>query len=268
MTVQIQLRRDMAANWTSANPILAQGEPGLELDTHQIKYGDGSSHWTALAYAVGSGSGGGGTAGPQGPQGPQGVAGPRGSDGQSFTYRGIWSGSTAYVLDDVVTGSDGSSYIALNNTTGNDPTTDSTHVHWQAIAIHGATGPQGSQGPQGVQGAAGSTGPTGPAAPTTISATQQAGAYTLALTDAAAVVEGTSATAQTFTVPPNSSVAFPVGTVVEVFQYGAGQITIAAGAGVTLRSDGGKAKTAAQYATVGLRQRAANEWVLSGDLST
>jgi hypothetical protein len=94
-----------------------------------------------------------------------------------------------------------------------------------------------------------------------------ASSYTFALNDAATVVEGNSGTAQTFTVPPNSSVAFPVGTVMEVFQYGAGQVTIAAAAGVTLRSDGGKVKTAAQYASIGLRQRATNEWVLTGDLA-
>jgi hypothetical protein len=101
--------------------------------------------------------------------------------------------------------------------------------------------------------------------------TQQSGtgssAYTFALTDAQTVVETTGATAATFTIPTNASVAFPVGTAIEVFQDGAGQVTIAAAGGVTLRSDGSKVHTAAQYATIGLRQRAANEWVLSGDLS-
>jgi hypothetical protein len=45
-------------------------------------------------------------------------------------------------------------------------------------------------------------------------------------------------------------------------------VTIAAGSGVTLRSDGGKTKTAARYATARLRKRATDEWALSGDLST
>lgn len=103
--------------------------------------------------------------------------------------------------------------------------------------------------------------------PTVITATQQAGDYTFALTDAGTVVEGTKATAQAFTIPPHSTVAFPVGTVLEVFQDGAGAITLTAGAGVTLRSDGSKVATAAQYATVGLRQRAQDEWVLTGDLA-
>lgn len=52
MAVQIQIRRDTAANWTSNNPILANGELGLETDTTKIKFGDGSTAWTALDYTV------------------------------------------------------------------------------------------------------------------------------------------------------------------------------------------------------------------------
>jgi hypothetical protein len=46
----IQIRRDIAANWTSANPILAQGEMGFETDTLKLKFGDGSTNWNSLAY--------------------------------------------------------------------------------------------------------------------------------------------------------------------------------------------------------------------------
>lgn len=102
---------------------------------------------------------------------------------------------------------------------------------------------------------------------TTIASTTQSANYTFALTDAGTCIEGTSATAQTFTIPPHTSVAFPVGTIMEVFQFGSGQITIAPGAGVTLLSDGAKVNTAAQYATISLRQRTTNVWVLSGDLA-
>ena len=49
-TTIIKLRRDTAANWTSSNPILAAGEPGLETDTLRVKYGDGSNTWANLAY--------------------------------------------------------------------------------------------------------------------------------------------------------------------------------------------------------------------------
>lgn len=46
----IQLRRDTAANWTSANPTLAQGEIGIETDTLKLKIGDGVTAWSSLAY--------------------------------------------------------------------------------------------------------------------------------------------------------------------------------------------------------------------------
>lgn len=52
--ITIQLRRDTIANWTSVNPILAQGEVGLELDTGKIKIGDGSTAWNSLSYSLGS----------------------------------------------------------------------------------------------------------------------------------------------------------------------------------------------------------------------
>lgn len=50
MSAQIKLRRDTAANWTSVNPILSSGEPGLETDTLKIKYGDGATRWNLLSY--------------------------------------------------------------------------------------------------------------------------------------------------------------------------------------------------------------------------
>jgi hypothetical protein len=50
-TVRLQLRRGTASQWTSANPILAAGELGVESDTNLFKFGNGSTTWTALAYA-------------------------------------------------------------------------------------------------------------------------------------------------------------------------------------------------------------------------
>jgi hypothetical protein len=47
----IKLRRDTAANWTSVNPVLNEGELGLDLTNDKIKIGDGSSTWSALPYA-------------------------------------------------------------------------------------------------------------------------------------------------------------------------------------------------------------------------
>ena len=54
MAVQIQLRRGTASQWTSANPILAEGEMGVELDTGKWKFGNGTSTWSILAYGSGA----------------------------------------------------------------------------------------------------------------------------------------------------------------------------------------------------------------------
>jgi len=48
----IQIRRDTASNWSSANPTLAQGELGIETDTLKVKAGNGSSNWTSLGYLI------------------------------------------------------------------------------------------------------------------------------------------------------------------------------------------------------------------------
>lgn len=54
--VQIQMRRDSAADWAAANPTLASGEWGYETDTNRIKIGDGATAWTSLAYFAEAGA--------------------------------------------------------------------------------------------------------------------------------------------------------------------------------------------------------------------
>lgn len=60
------------------------------------------------------------------------------------------------------------------------------------------------------------------------------GDKTLALTDAGALQRHTGASAHALTIPPNASVAFPIGTVIPLRAYGAGFLTVTRGAGVTL----------------------------------
>jgi hypothetical protein len=57
MADRIQIRRDTAANWASINPILAQGEMGIETDTLQFKVGNGTAAWNSLAYLITATSG-------------------------------------------------------------------------------------------------------------------------------------------------------------------------------------------------------------------
>jgi hypothetical protein len=65
MAVQIQFRRGTASAWTTANPVLADGEMGIESDTAKFKVGNGTTYWNSLAY--------GGITGPTGPTGPNGT---------------------------------------------------------------------------------------------------------------------------------------------------------------------------------------------------
>lgn len=53
MAQTIQLRRDNESNWTGVNPVLAQGELGVDLDSFNIKIGNGVSSWNELPYSMG-----------------------------------------------------------------------------------------------------------------------------------------------------------------------------------------------------------------------
>lgn len=96
---------------------------------------------------------------------------------------------------------------------------------------------------------------------------QSGTSYTLVLADAGQAVECNNASAITLTVPPNSSVAFPVGTVLEIAQLGAGAVTVTAGAGVTINSRGSFFKTNGLYAMAYLRKRGTDTWLLTGDIT-
>ena len=89
--------------------------------------------------------------------------------------------------------------------------------------------------------------------------------YTLVLADAFKLVTMNNAAANSLTVPPNSAVAFPVGTRIDLSQDGAGQTTIAAGAGVTIRTPE-TLKLRKQWGKATLIKRATNTWDLEGNL--
>lgn len=91
---------------------------------------------------------------------------------------------------------------------------------------------------------------------------------TLVAADAGGTVRSTGASAATITVPPNSSVPIAVDTFILGEQYGAGQVTIAAGVGVTLRSDTSKLKMRVQYGAISFHKIATDEWIIAGDLTT
>lgn len=84
------------------------------------------------------------------------------------------------------------------------------------------------------------------------------GSHTLALEDRDRVVAFTGAGAQTVTVPNDATVNFPVGSVVYIGRYGAGSVTLAAGAGVNVSKTG----TFSTNEEIYIRKRAANTWIV------
>lgn len=95
--------------------------------------------------------------------------------------------------------------------------------------------------------------------------------YTLALGDQNGIVTMSNASANTLTIPLNSSVAFPVGTKVEVWRLGAGVTTISADTSVTLQGNGGSASAGScdiqtRYGGATLTKIAANTWMVGGDI--
>ena len=89
--------------------------------------------------------------------------------------------------------------------------------------------------------------------------------YTTVLTDRSKLVTLDNASAVTVTIPPNSSVAYPTGTKIDLLAKGAGQVTVAAGAGVTVNS-AQTLKLRAQWSAASVVKLATDTWVLVGDL--
>jgi hypothetical protein len=94
--------------------------------------------------------------------------------------------------------------------------------------------------------------------------------YTFVLTDADnKLITASNASAQTYTIPPNSSVAYTVGSQINVIQIGAGQVTFSQGAGVTIASNGGTStapKLRVQYSAATLIKVATDTWYVVGDI--
>lgn len=103
-------------------------------------------------------------------------------------------------------------------------------------------------------------------ASSTVVTNAQSASYTAVLGDKDKLVEISNASANTFTIPPNSSVAYPVGTQIRILQTGAGQTTITPGSGVTINGTPGL-KLRTQWASATVIKRATDTWVAVGDLS-
>jgi hypothetical protein len=89
--------------------------------------------------------------------------------------------------------------------------------------------------------------------------------YTLALLDAGRLVELSNTSTVTITVPLESTVAFPIGTQIQMLQTNTGQVVVAGAVGVTVNATPGT-RFRTQWSSATLIKRAANTWVLIGDL--
>jgi len=173
MATRIQFRRSLSGEWTAGNPILAQGELAIELDTSRFKIGDGIEAWNDLPYGgIDGEQGEQGVKGDQGDQGIQGIKGDTGAQGiqgetgatgangaTGIEWQGTWDNTADYVDNDAVY-YNGTSWFASGDPTVGEEPTDSA-ANWFPLAIQGATGSQGIQGIQGIQGEQGIQGDQG-----------------------------------------------------------------------------------------------------------
>jgi hypothetical protein len=90
--------------------------------------------------------------------------------------------------------------------------------------------------------------------------------YTTVLADAGKLISITNAASQTVTIPPNSSVAYGVGDQINILALSTATTTIAAGAGVTLNSNGAKLVLNGQFAVATCLKTDTNTWVVVGNV--
>ena len=303
MAVQIQMRRDTASNWTSNNPTLAAGEWGLETDTDKYKIGDGSTAWTSLGYSslpstaitntVVDAKGDIVAATADNTVSRLAV----GTDTYVLTADSgeatglIWAAPTTGDITAVVAGTNigggatsGSATVNLAIDAAVDMGTNGSGVD---VTFHSATAGDnmlwdasdeklvitGTDGQNALEVADGDVEITdqltvsgGLVAPLQINP-QTVTAYTFVLADAGKMVTSSNGSAQTLTVPPNSSVAYATGTQIIVQAIGSGTATLAEGSGVTINSKDSNKEIDGQWAAATLIKTATDAWSLIGALA-
>lgn len=244
MATQIQIRRGTAATWTASNPVLAAGEIGFETDTNKGKFGNGTTAWNSLSYAI---TGAAGTV--------TSITAGTGLSGGTITSTGT------IAIDSTVTTYSGSGTFT-NKTFDTAGTGNSFSINGTAITSNTGTG---------ANVLASSPSLTTPKITLTYSA--KTSAYTFASGDEGNVFSMNAGTAQQFNIPTDATFNFAIGTQFNVFWVtGAGQPTIGAvtPGTTTVISTGAtsatpKLRVANSMATV--LKIAANSWIVIGDIS-
>ena len=144
-------------------------------------------------------------------------------------------------------------YETITNVDLRAPKADPTFTGTVTVSASGVAFTDGTQTKEGVQ--------------SRTPIIQKTAAYTLsALTERDSLIEVSSASGVTLTIPTNATVAYPVGTSIDILQTGAGQVTIAGAGGVTVNGTPGL-KLRTQWSGVTLFKRATDTWVVYGDLT-
>jgi hypothetical protein len=245
VVTQIQIRRGTAASWTSANPTLASGEFGYETDTGKAKIGNGSTAWNSLAYSITGADGD--------------ITGV--TAGTGLTGGGTSGSVTVSLATPVAVANGGTGISSLGTGVATWLGTPSSANLASAVTDETGSGAL-------VFG----TSPTLTDAKINLGIDPETASYTAVLANNSQIVTMNNASANTFSIPTDASVAFPVGTQITVLQIGAGQTTIqAVTAGTTtINSTGGTAnapKLRVRYSSATCIKLSTDNWVVIGDIS-
>jgi hypothetical protein len=232
VVTQIQVRRGTASQWTSTNPTLSAGEFGFETDTNKLKCGNGATAWNSLAYINNDGD----------------ITGVTASTGLSG---GGTSGTVTLSIDSTVA-----------TLTGTQTLTNKT-IDAASNTLTGVVTLTGTQT---------LTNKTLTDAKVNLAFDAETASYTAVLANNSQVVTMDNSSANTFSIPTNASVAFPIGTQINVLQIGAGQTTIqAVTSGTTTIQSTGAAPAApklrARYAVATCLKAGTDLWYVFGDIA-
>jgi hypothetical protein len=286
VVTQIQVRRGTASQWTSANPTLASGEFGYETDTGKAKIGNGSTAWNSLAYAItgtdgditgvtaGTGISGGGTSGTVTVSIDTAVTADL-TTAQTLTNKTLTTPIISSISNTgtltLPTSTDTLVGRATTDTLTNKTLT--TPVISSISNSGTVTIPTGTVTLATLTGTETLTNKTLTDPKINLAFTADSGAsYTAVLTDNGKVVTMDNGSGNTFRLPTNASVAFPIGTQINVLQIGAGQTTINAvtSGTTTIQSTGGTAaapKLRTRYSSATCIKAATDLWYVIGDIS-